>query len=139
MDQPNPKRPNSSLALRSDSAKAFGQTPLASFDPLRFPTNSNVLCRFIYERELSKQRPKKDITKQIYSELVDIYNKGLDIPKPTKKDFLCEKQIIKIYDDWCRAAQYQKENRMASHVNLFVNDLPKMLILLLQMQRSKLG
>ena len=56
VDQPHPKRPNSSLGLRSDSVKAFGQIPLQSFDTSRFPTRSNVLCRFIFERELSKQR-----------------------------------------------------------------------------------
>ena len=28
VDQPHPKRPNSSLGLRSDSVKAFGQIPI---------------------------------------------------------------------------------------------------------------
>ena len=126
VSQPDPKRPNSSLGLRSDSIKAFGQTPLENFDTSRFPTRSNVLCKFIFERELSKQKPKKDISKQIYHELVDIYNKGLDIPKPTKKRNLCENQIIKLYDDWCNAARHQKQNKMTSNEKTFVNDLPKM-------------
>ena len=130
VDQPDPKRPNSSLGLRSaheaPKIMAFGQTPLPSFDTSCFPTRSNVLCKFLFERELSKQRSKKDISKQIYAELVEIYNKGLDIPKPTKTFPVCENQIIKLYDDWSRADQHQKENKMTSNEKLFVNDLPKM-------------
>ena len=126
VDQPDPKRPNSSLALRSDSVKAFGQIPLQSFDTSRFPTRSNVLCRFIFERELSKQRTKNNIAQQIYSELLNIYQKGLDIEKPTIATFRAEKQIVILYDDWCKAAWHQKQNRLYGPEKSFVNDLPKM-------------
>ena len=111
VDQPHPKRPNSSLGLRSDSVKSFGQIPLQSFDTSRFPTRSNVLCRFIFERELSKQRTKNDIAKQIYLELLDIYQKGLAIPKPTIFQPYAEKQIAGLFDDWNKASQHQKQNR----------------------------
>ena len=126
VDQPHPKRPNSSLGLRSDSVKSFGQIPLQSFDTSRFPTRSNVLCRFIFERELSKQRTKNDIAKQIYLELLDIYQKGLAIPKPTIFQPYAEKQIAGLFDDWNKASQHQKQNRLSKSEKLFVDDLPKM-------------
>ena len=91
-----------------------------------FPTKSDVLCRFIFERELSKQRTKKSIAKQIFEELYQIIQKGIDIPRPTKKDFICENQIIKLYDDWWTAAKHQKQNMMTSKENAFVKDLTKM-------------
>ena len=126
VDQPDPKRPNSSLALRSDSVKAFEQIPLASFDSSRFPTRSNVLCRFLFERELSKQKSKKDISNKLYRELLEIYQKGLDIPKPTIDQKYCINKITKLYDDWVIADMHQKQNRMNSKEQSFVNDLPKM-------------
>ena len=120
-DLPDPKKP-----LTEASLKAFGQTPLPNFDTSRFPTRSNVLGRFIFERDLSKQRPKRDIAKQIYAELVPIYDKGLDIPNPTKKNDRCENEIIKNYDDWNVAAMHQNQNKMTSKEKSFVNDLPKL-------------
>ena len=56
-DIPDPKRPNSALALRSDSLDAeesskmaFGVKLLNEFDNTQFPRNIDVIGRYFFER-----------------------------------------------------------------------------------------
>ena len=91
-DLPDPKRPNSALALRSDSlgaeessTMAFGVKLLQTFDNRQFPTNKDVLGRYFFERKKSPKSPINTIAALLFDELVVIYNKGIDIPTPTRQ------------------------------------------------------
>ena len=96
-DRPDPKRPKTPLALRSDSLDAeesskmaFGVKLLQDFDITQFPTKTDFLGRYFFKRKKSPKSSMQSITDLLFDELVVIYNKGIDIPTPTKqKKKLC--------------------------------------------------
>ena len=59
---PDPEKPKGAHSLRSDSlaadessTKEFGVKPLENFDTKKFPTNFDVLCRYLFERNKAPQ------------------------------------------------------------------------------------
>ena len=96
-DLPDPKRPKTPLALRSasldakeSSTIAFGVKLLQTFDNTQFPRNIDVLGRYYFERNrLPVTSTMKSIADLLFDELVVIYNKGIDIPTPTKQKKNC--------------------------------------------------
>ena len=131
-DLPDPKRPNSALALRSDSLEessemAFGVKLLQTFDNTQFPRNTDVLGRYFFERNKQPKTACKSIAAQLFHELVDIYKRGIDIPTPTKKKEYCENHICNLIKDF---QSIQKHLSLGRKLNTkeesFINNLPKM-------------
>ena len=72
---------NKRVVTRNDSARLFELVPLESFTGLNLPTNADILRRFFYIRENSKNKPSRSIAEVIYNELEVIHDKG---PFPMK-------------------------------------------------------
>ena len=134
-DIPDPKRPNSALALRSDSLDAeesskmaFGVKLLNEFDNTQFPRNIDVIGRYFFERNrFLEKRTVKSIASLLFEELVVIYNKGIDIPTPTKKKDNSLTAISKLIDNYRSAQKNSNRGRkLTAKEELFVNNLPKM-------------
>ena len=129
-----PDKTEGAHSLRSDShaadessTKEFGVKPLESFNTTQFPTNFDVLCRYLFERNKAPQKLLKSIASEIYYELLSIYQKGIDIPKPTKMNYFCIQFICDHVNYWLTAARFQRSGRkLSAKQESFVSDLPKM-------------
>ena len=116
-----------SQAADESSTKEFGVKPLENFDSTQFPTNFDVLCRYLFERNKAPQKLLKTIASEIYDELLSIYQKGIDIPKPTKMNYFCIQFICDHVNYWLTAARFQRSGRkLSAKQESFVSDLPKM-------------
>ena len=131
---PDPDKTKGAHSLRSDSqaadessTKEFGVKPLENFDATQFPTNFDVLGRYVFERNKAAKKPLKSIAFQIYDELLLIYQNGLDIPQPTKMKHFCITYICNFVNEWLKAGMHFRQGRkLSSKEESFVSDLPKM-------------
>ena len=116
-----------SHAAEESSTKEFGVKPLQNFDSTQFPTNFEILGRYLFERNKAPKIALKSIASQIYDELLVIYNKGLDIPRPTKINYFCVSFICQFVNDWITAGKHLRSGRkLSAKQQNYVDNLPKM-------------
>ena len=129
-----PDPPKKAPNLRSDSkiqvastTRQFDLVPLDSFNSSMFPTNAEVLRRIFYLSDLSNTRSIASIVDQVFTEMKDIYSRGLAIERPTKHEKNCKEQLCKLHKDFRLARTNFKPNKKQyPKVQLFLDNLPKM-------------
>ena len=129
-----PDPPKKAPNLRSDSkiqvastTRQFDLVPLDSFNSSMFPTNAEVLRRIFYLSDLSNTRSIASIVDQVFTEMKDIYSRGLAIERPTKHEKNCKEQLCKLHKEFRLARTNFKPNKKQyPKVQLFLDNLCKM-------------
>ena len=140
-NQPDQKRPKTPVGTSDRNLSSGFQTlqtedstrtlrgialvPLPEFDGLKIPTNAEVLRRIFFLRDESHSRSMKSICENVFSEIEEICQRALAIPKPTKQAKNCEKIFQDMYEDFKKAVSLRYRKPSTKETAL-INSLEKM-------------